>query len=176
LQVTGSQEPLTIIKQAGCLMYGFLIRSGTHLERILNRSCPLLLPEIIWFVVAIRNFRLRRSSLEWKSNITLDKGQKLIVCAKKEKCSLRLGRCTVNHPGHPENRDPDEIRLSAGRRGKAKKSPGAKTLRSFFRRISIFTIAGQLHQSLLVDEAGPSPAVAHCRPGDLVLEGYSFAL
>jgi hypothetical protein len=98
------------------------------------------------------------------------------MCKKGKKLFKARTLYCESHPGHPENRDPDEIRLSAGRRGKAKKSPGAKTLRSFFRRISIFTIAGQLHQSLLVDEAGPSPVVAHCRPGDLVLEGYSFAL
>jgi hypothetical protein len=38
----------TDYQQARCLMYGFLIRSGTHLERMLNRKDPpLQLPEIV---------------------------------------------------------------------------------------------------------------------------------
>jgi hypothetical protein len=36
---------------------------------------PLQLPEIVGFAAAIRNFRLRRSSLEWKSNIIEQKGR-----------------------------------------------------------------------------------------------------
>jgi len=65
----------------------FLFRSGTHLGRVLNRSCPpLQLPEIVGFAAAIRNFRLRRSSLEWKSNIIEQRAEAHGMC-KEEKCS-----------------------------------------------------------------------------------------
>jgi hypothetical protein len=56
--------------------------------------------------------------LEWKSNITLDKGQKLIVCAKKS--ALKASTLYLESqppPDTPENRDamkpgilPDEDR------------------------------------------------------------------
>jgi hypothetical protein len=42
--IARDRPPRTIddYQQAGCLMYGFLIHSGTHLERMLNRSYPPL--------------------------------------------------------------------------------------------------------------------------------------
>src|ERR1700733_7245944 len=54
---------------------------------------------------SLRNFRLRRSSLEWKSNITLDKGQKLIVCAKKSTLKANTLYLESQPPDTPKNRD-----------------------------------------------------------------------
>jgi hypothetical protein len=76
--------------------------------------------------------------LEWKSNITLDKGQKLIVCAKKSALKANTLYPESQPPDTPKNRDAMKAGILPNGDTKRRKSRRQDPLRSSGEYLSLW--------------------------------------